>query len=181
MNFGNWYLARTAGGGAEASGTLHPLGVCELHRRLGSGEGPPAVVVDAGDMCRGLFDFSTFFGVLNRVRNAGGYVVVVDREGSLAGFFFGVGLSAPVPVVRSLGTAWELVGALARRAMPLAADELPGSAGREPAKAPASPEATVAGPSGGKRRHGLKDPVLHLSAWRSRRRAAVGAGLARSA
>jgi hypothetical protein len=114
MNFGTWYLAASGGGEVEASGTLHPLGACDLHRRLSSGAGgAAAVVIDAADFDNGLMDLTTFYEILAHVRKVGGQIVVVDEKGPMSHFLGGVGLRDRVPVVRSLPGAWEMIRDLA--------------------------------------------------------------------
>ena len=166
MNFGTWYLASTAGskGDVEAKGSLHPLGAYELHRRLSAGAGSPAVVVDAGDFEKGLIDFDMLYGVLAHVKNLRGHVVVVDEKGPMSHFLGGIALADPIPVVRSLESAWELMVVLAHRAGPLAST--PGST---VAAFPVAPMAPAP-----KRRA----PMLHLLAAGSARRARRRAGTA---
>jgi hypothetical protein len=68
--------------------------------------GTPGLIIDVSDVEMGFFDSSTFFGILARVRNAGGQVVVVSGPGPLTRFLSGVALANPVPVVASLQSAW---------------------------------------------------------------------------
>jgi hypothetical protein len=113
MNFGTWYLAAAGGTEVEATGTLHPLGACDLHRRLSAGAGAAAVVIDAADFDNGLMDLTTFYEILAHVRKVGGQMVVVDEKGPISHFLGGVGLRDRVPVVRSLPGAWEMIKDLA--------------------------------------------------------------------
>jgi hypothetical protein len=113
---GAWYLNETMTGSVGADGTLGPVGVCELHRRLAALNAPPDLVLDASGVSR-TFDYEVFFGLYNRVKNAGGKVVVVDGTGALANFFFGLSLACPVPVVPTREAARRLLSAYAERSL----------------------------------------------------------------
>jgi hypothetical protein len=108
MNFGTWYLAPSVDGGAQKSGPMHPVGICELSHQLAAMAGSPGLIVDMSDIDVGFFDSSAFFGILARVRNAGGHVVVVSGPGPLTRFLNGVALANPVSVVASLLMATAL-------------------------------------------------------------------------
>jgi hypothetical protein len=95
------------------------VGICELSHYLAEMAGSPGLVVDVSDIEMGFFDPSTFFGLLARVRNAGGHVVVVSGPGPLTRFLSGVALANPVPVVGSLQSAWGAVRAMTGASSPV--------------------------------------------------------------
>jgi hypothetical protein len=109
MDFGTWYLA-SADGDLQATGDLHPVGACELTRRLHEVDRGPTVVLDGGEFEKGLIEVALFLEVLGAVRNVGGHAVVIDARGPMANFLAGLGSAAPVPVARSLEAALALVG-----------------------------------------------------------------------
>jgi hypothetical protein len=171
MNFGTWQLANAEGTAPEATGSMHPVGAIELHRRLNAKTGACSIVLEGGDIANGLLDFDVFFDALSQARNAGSRIILVDQEGVLTRFLSDVGMEGWVRTVKSDDVAWRLVKALAQRALPLASDE------QEPAVA----KRAGRGPSSSPRRQGWKAPALHLSSWRSRQRPLLAPKLARSA
>jgi hypothetical protein len=71
---------------------MHPVGAIELHRRLNANTGACSIVLEGGDIAKGLLDFDVFSDAINHARNAGSRIVLVDAEGVLTRFLCDVGL-----------------------------------------------------------------------------------------
>jgi hypothetical protein len=121
MELGAWYLSSTASGTDGATGALDVMGICDLYRHLARAGSIPDLVLDSRGL-GAMFDQRVFFSVYNKVKNAGGHLVVVDDDGALANFIFALGFVHPVPVVDSLESARQLLAAYAQRA--ISADEV---------------------------------------------------------